>query len=218
MHEHPTVPTASSHARSSLVPGQHGKLTSASHRRHPISSTASFSVPSRASLPLSRCCCPEFRKRNQMAGGNFGFRRTQRTERLPFSFASITCTVLRPPSKSRRTPVHDVVKVGFDVAYMFIPARIYNSVSHLTQLTQLITTPFPVSVVYGQIQRHTGTNCFPPRLGWGSGDWLSNFSNLLEAAEQEERQSIAGIPSLGAFDQGIITLPGSPILKIFRSP
>lgn len=56
------------------------------------------------------------------------------------------------PPKTRRTPAHDVVKVGFDVAYMFIPARIYDSVSHLTQIAQLIITSFPVSVVYGQIQ------------------------------------------------------------------
>ena len=107
-----------------------------------------------------------------------------------------------PQESSYPCPVHDVEKVGFDVAYMFIPARIYNSVSHLTQLIQLITTSFPV---LGRIRPDTGTDYtapeptgISPRLGWGSGDWLSKFSSLLEAAELEERQSVRRDPiSLG---------------------
>ena len=184
-----TVPIASSPAPS-LFPGQHGKMTFASRRRHSISpSTASFSEPS---LPLSRSCCQEFGERNTMAGGIVDFRRIQRRKfTIQLCKYRLYSTSAAFP-KTSCTPVHDVVKVGFDVAYMFIPARIYDSVSHLTQLSQLIPLSHPPSLSRSytaryrhRLQEHLNPTGFSPRLGWGWGDWLSKFSNLLEAAESK---------------------------------
>lgn len=75
----------------------------------------------------------------------------------------------------------------------------------------------------GRMRPDTGTdyNRAPEpttfHLGWvgALGIGCQKFSNLLEAAEQKKRQRVAGIPSLGAFDQAIFTLPGSPKLIFF---